>query len=158
MKNKSSLLLSLILLLFTVCCSAAELSGKVVGVSDGDTITVLDDLDHGRFKIRFHGIDCPEKNQDFGNAAKRYLSSLIFGKTVTVRFKEIDRYGRIVGKVYLNGVDVNLQMLQAGLAWHYKRYDSSQEYAEAEAKAKESGVGLWQQPNPTPPWEFRQSK
>lgn len=145
----------LIILLFTLSLSAAEIIGKVVGVSDGDTITVLDHLDKGRFRIRFHGIDCPEKSQDFGNVAKKYLSSLIFGKTVTIRYREIDRYGRIVGKVFLDGTDINLEMLKAGLAWHYKRYDNTPEYAEAESKAKEKGIGLWQQPNPIPPWNFR---
>lgn len=146
---------SAIIILFTLSLSAAEIIGKVVGVSDGDTITVLDDLDKGRFRIRFFGIDCPEKSQDFGNVAKKYLSSLIFGKKVSIRFREVDRYGRIVGKVILDGTDINLKMLEAGLAWHYKRYDNTPEYAEAEKKAKEKRIGLWQQPNPIPPWNFR---
>lgn len=151
-------LFSLFIFLFTFYLTSAEIIGKVVGVSDGDTITVLDELDKGRFKIRFFGIDCPEKSQDFGNVAKKHLSSLIFGKRVSVRFKEIDRYGRIVGKVSLDGIDINLKMLEAGLAWHYKRYDDTAEYAEAEKKAKESGIGLWKQPNPIPPWNFRRKK
>lgn len=150
--------ISLFILLFTLSLSAAEITGKVVGVSDGDTITVLDEADHGRFRIRLHGIDCPEKNQDFGNVAKSYLSSLIFGKIVKVRYKEIDRYGRIVGLVLLDGTDINLKMLEAGLAWHYKRYDGNPEYAEAENQARKNRIGLWQQPNPIPPWNFRKKK
>lgn len=145
----------LFLFLFTLSISAAEIIGKVIGVSDGDTITILDELDKGRFRIRLFGIDCPEKSQDFGQVAKKHLSSLIFGKIVKVKFREIDRYGRIVGKVSLDGIDINLEMLKAGLAWHYKRYDNTPEYAEVESKAKEKGIGLWKQPNPIPPWNFR---
>ncbi len=149
------LLFTSIILLFTLSLTAAEIIGKVVGVSDGDTITVLDELDKGRFRIRLFGIDCPEKSQDFGQVAKKHLSSLIFGKRVFIRYREIDRYGRVVGKVLLDGMDINLEMLKAGLAWHYKRYDNTPEYAEAEKRAKEKRIGLWQQPNPIPPWNFR---
>ena len=107
---------SLFIILITASSVAAEIIGKVIGVSDGDTITVLDELDKGRFRVRLFGIDCPEKSQDFGNVAKKHLSSLIFGKRVSIRFREIDRYGRIVGKVLLDGSDINLKMIEAGLA------------------------------------------
>lgn len=92
----------LFLIAAAVGVSGAEIVGRVVGVSDGDTITVLEDLDKGRFRVRLAGIDAPEKGQAFGQKAKQYLSGLIFGKAVSVRFTTVDRYGRIVGRVYLD--------------------------------------------------------
>lgn len=134
---------------------SAEIRGLVVGVSDGDTITVLDDMDKGRFRIRLYGIDAPEKKQDFGQKAKQYLSSRLFRKAVVIRYKEIDRYGRIVGKVYLDNEEINVDMLKNGYAWHYKNYDNSEEYSQAEINAREKGIGLWSLKNPVPPWNFR---
>lgn len=149
---------SILLTLFVFFCInlfSAEIIGKVVRISDGDTITIIDNLDNGRFRIRLYGIDAPEKKQDFGQKAKQYLSSLIFGKEVKVRFKEIDRYGRIVGKVYLNNNEINIEMLKAGMAWHYSRYDQTPTYITAEKQARKNGIGLWSMKNPIPPWEFR---
>lgn len=137
---------------------AAELTGKVVSVSDGDTITVLDQLDKGRFRIRLGGIDAPEKSQDFGQVSKKKLSELIFGKTVTVRFSSIDRYGRIVGFVRYGSTDVNLTMIQSGLAWHYSYFYKSDGYANAEIEARSKKIGLWSMPNPLPPWQYRKQK
>lgn len=145
-------------LIAAVCVSGAELVGRVVGVSDGDTITVLDDMDKGRFRVRLYGIDAPEKRQAFGNKAKQYLSSLVYGKRVSVRFSAIDRYGRIVGRVYLSGRDISLAMLSAGYAWHYTQYDNSPEYAAAEKQARYTGGGLWVDRSPVPPWVFRQRR
>ena len=96
------------LLLLSLAVFSAEIKGKVVAVSDGDTITVLDEMDKGNFKIRLDKIDAPEKKQPFGSKAKQFLSSLIFGKQVTVRFKAVDRYGRIIGTVYCDEVEINL--------------------------------------------------
>lgn len=134
---------------------SAEIRGLVVGVSDGDTITILDDMDKGRFRIRLYGIDAPEKKQDFGQKAKQYLSSRLFRKSVVIRYKEIDRYGRIVGKVYLGHIEINLEILQNGYAWHYKNYDNSEEYSQAEINARKKRIGLWSLKNPVPPWNFR---
>ena len=151
--------LILFLIVFTsLNLLSAEIKGLVVGVSDGDTITVLDDMDKGRFRIRLYGIDAPEKNQDFGQKAKQYLSSRLFRKSVVIRYKEIDRYGRIVGKVYLGHIEINLEILQNGYAWHYKNYDNSEEYSLAELNAKRKGIGLWSMKNPIPPWTFRKKK
>lgn len=148
--------LVLFLIVFTsLNLLSAEIRGLVVGVSDGDTITVLDDMDKGRFRIRLYGIDAPEKKQDFGQKAKQYLSSRLFRKSVVIRYKEIDRYGRIVGKVYLGHIEINLEMLQNGYAWHYKNYDNSEEYSQAEINARKKGIGLWSLKNPVPPWNFR---
>jgi endonuclease YncB( thermonuclease family) len=148
--------LILFLIVFTsLNLLSAEIRGLVVGVSDGDTITVLDDMDKGRFRIRLYGIDAPEKKQDFGQKAKQYLSSRLFRKAVVIRYKEIDRYGRIVGKVYLDNEEINVDMLKNGYAWHYKNYDNSEEYSQAEINARKKGIGLWSLKNPVPPWNFR---
>lgn len=151
------ILLVLFLIAAAVRVAGAEIIGQVVGVSDGDTITILDDLDKGRFRVRLYGIDAPEKRQAFGNKAKIYLSSLIFGKSVKVRFTSIDRYGRIVGRVYHGKQDICLAMISAGLAWHYIHFDKSPEYAGAEKKARAGRLGLWSDRSAVPPWDFRRS-
>ena len=136
------------------------LQGKVVRISDGDTITVLDG-NKVQHKIRLAGIDAPEKSQAFGERSKQHLSDLVFGKTVTVDWNKSDKYGRTVGKVIVNGQDANLRQVQAGLAWHYKQYEKEQSaadrsaYAHAETDAKTIKSGLWQDTAPTPPWDFR---
>ena len=140
----------------------ADLVGRVVGVSDGDTITVLID-GHDNVKVRLAGIDAPEKAQPFGAASKRGLSDRVFGRTVTVEWTKKDRYSRVIGRVLVNGDDVCLDQVRVGLAWHYKQYAHEQTptqratYAEAEALARHDKVGLWSLPDPVPPWEFRHS-
>ena len=137
-----------------------SLAGRVVGLSDGDTLTVLDERDV-QHKIRLTGIDAPEKRQDYGNKSRQYLAALVFDKHVSVEWDKKDRYGRFLGKVVVDGRDVNLAMVSAGLAWHYKRYKKEQSvsdrqvYAEAELRARVERRGLWQLPNPVPPWDFR---
>ena len=148
----------LFLIAAAVGVSGAEIVGRVVGVSDGDTITVLDDLDKGRFRVRLSGIDAPEKKQAFGQKSKQYLSGLIFGKVVSVRFTSIDRYGRIVGRVYLDRADICREMIAAGFAWHNVHFDKSPEYADAEKQARDGRRGLWADTAPpVPPWEFRRA-
>lgn len=139
---------------------ALPLSGKVVGVSDGDTITVLDST-KTQHKIRLAGIDAPEKAQPFGQRSKEHLSDLVFGKQVTIDGDKIDKYQRQVGKVLVGGLDVNLAQLKAGLAWHYKEYAKEQllndraTYAATEDAARSARFGLWQDKAPMPPWEWR---
>ena len=141
---------------------AAELTGLVVGVSDGDTITVL--VDKTPYKIRLAGIDAPESRQAFGQASKQHLSALVYKKPVTVLWDKKDRYGRTLGKVMVDGTDVCLEQIKAGLAWHYKRYASEQpaqdraDYAAAEDKAKGERIGLWSDAQPTAPWDWRRKK
>ena len=106
-------------------------------------------------KIRLHGIDAPEKKQAFGNASRKFLSGLVANREVRVTYSKRDRYGRIVGIVFLDGRDVNLEMLKAGLAWHYKKYDSTPAYAQAEATARAAKRGLWAGRAPIPPEQFR---
>lgn len=139
---------------------AATLIGRVVGVADGDTITVLDAASH-QHKIRLSGIDAPEKKQPFGQSAKVSLSGLVFSKMVQVETHKIDLYGRSVGRVFVGGRDANLEQLRRGLAWHYKMYEREQPAAEraaygrAEEEARLSKVGLWSDAHPVAPWEFR---
>ncbi len=135
---------------------AFEFSGKVVGVSDGDTITVL--YGKKQYKIRLLHIDCPESSQAFGTKAKQTLSSKIFGKTVTVKWKEKDRYERILGDIYIGQRWINAEMVQAGVAWHYNFFSKDATIAAAQTKAKASKIGIWSQPNPVPPWDFRKGK
>ena len=146
------------LLFLSLSLFSAEIIGKVVGVSDGDTITVLDEMDKGKFRIRLDKIDAPEKKQAFGNKAKQYLSSLIFGKQVSVRFKEIDRYGRVLGVIYCDGAEINLVMVQNGYAWHYSYYDKAPAYIQPEKQARTDKKGLWAEPNPINPYQFRKSQ
>jgi endonuclease YncB( thermonuclease family) len=137
--------------------AADDFSGKVVGVSDGDTITVL--KDRTPVKIRLSGIDCPETGQDFGSRAKSVTSELAFGKVVAVHPSRKDRYGRIVADVILpDGRTLNRELVRRGVAWWYRKYapnDPSLSGLESEARA--ARVGLWSQPNPTPPWDWRSS-
>lgn len=129
---------------------------ECVGVADGDTLTVL----RGRrqIKVRLEGIDCPELHQDFGTRAKQYTSSLVFGKRVTVKAKYLDQNGRTVSRVSVNGKDASVALVEAGLAWHFKRYSSDPLLAKAEKQARRLKKGLWSVRNPVPPWEWRRLK
>ena len=149
----------LLLLAANMVC-AETIIGKVVGVSDGDTVVVLD-ANKKQHKIRLSGIDAPEKAQPFGQRSKEHLSDLVFSKQVTVESDKTDKYGRTVGKVFVNGVDANLAQIKAGFAWHYKEYAKEQSaadresYARAETTARSSTLGLWRDAKLMPPWEWR---
>ncbi|SFO14102.1 thermonuclease family protein [Nitrosospira briensis] len=149
--------------IYGLCFSLAHaetLTGQVVKISDGDTLTILD-ASRQQHKIRLSGIDAPERKQAFGTVSRQYLASLAFGKAVTVEWYKRDRYQRIIGVVLLDGRDVNLELVKAGLAWHYKYYENEQPlgerllYTEAEEVARLDRVGLWSDPSPIPPWDFR---
>lgn len=131
-----------------------EITAKVVGISDGDTITVLHE--GKEIRIRFNGIDSPEKNQAFGQRAKEFTSSKIFNQQVKLKLKEQDRYGRWIADVFTPSNEwLNLSLIEAGYAWHYKQYSSDPTLAKAELTARQTKAGLWSDPNPTPPWEWR---
>lgn len=135
----------------------APLSGPVVGISDGDTLTVL--VDQRPVKVRLWGIDTPEKAQAFGAKAKLALSEMAFGKQAVVEVRDIDRYGRSVGWVTVAGKPVNLALVQQGMAWWYQRFaPRADDLREAEAKARAAKLGLWADPAPQPPWEFRKDR
>jgi endonuclease YncB( thermonuclease family) len=147
-------LLRLLLPLLAAALLAGETyTGKCVGVHDGDTISVMK---AGRaVKIRLEDIDCPELGQDFGTRAKQFTSALVFGKDVEVKEYSRDIYRRTVARVYIGGQDVSLDLVKAGLAWHFKKYSSDPVLAEAEVEARKAKIGLWSMPNPIPPWEYR---
>lgn len=151
------------MMFFTTAINAATLVGHVVGVTDGDTITVLD-ATKTQYKIRLAGIDAPEKKQPFGSVSKKSLSDLVFDKVVSIQYDKEDRYGRIVGKVLVNGKDVNLEQVKRGLAWWYKKYQKEQsqqdrlDYLHAQETAEASGVGLWVDSDAVAPWDFRKTK
>ena len=133
--------------------------GKVVGVSDGDTITVMH---NGKGeKIRLYGVDCPEKRQDFGQKAKKFTSSMAYGKIADVEPVTTDGYGRTVALVKVEGKSLNEELLKAGLAWVYTKYCNKpfcNEWRKYEDQARQNKTGLWSMPNPVPPWEFRRGK
>lgn len=165
------LLCSLLALLLAAPARAAELHGTVVGVADGDSITVLDAA-HRRHKVRLAAIDAPERRQPFGTRAKQNLSALVLGRNVTVIWDKRDRYRRIIGKVLApecahstcqETIDAGLAQISAGYAWHYRRYAKEQSlrerqhYAVAEHTARKKQEGLWQDSDPVAPWEFRRA-
>ncbi|WP_460565725.1 thermonuclease family protein [Hydrogenophaga aquatica] len=142
---------------------ASVLHGRVVGVSDGDSIAVLSG---GRVthKIRLAGIDAPERGQPWSRRSRQALADLVADRDVTVETGKTDRYGRTLGKVLVDGRDAGLLLVRAGLAWHYKAYQHEQTeedrryYAQAEHEARASAKGLWSDPSPVPPWEFRRAR
>lgn len=130
--------------------------GKVVGVTDGDTIMVL--CDGVETKVRLNQIDTPERGQAFGSKAKEVLSNLVFKRTVRLEIVDTDRYGRAVATVWVGEMNANREMVRLGFAWAYRKYLQDQTLIEVEAEAKASRRGLWADPNPIPPWEFRKAK
>ena len=154
-----------LLLLALLACTAASgqkagnLSGKVVDVANGDTITIVDKRKTLHI-VRLAGIDAPEQGQEFSAQARKYLSDLIFGKDVRIEGKSYDQFGRLRGKVLLNGRDMNLEQVIAGLAWHHNEiaWDQNerdrQVYESAELIARRSKYNIWSAAKPTPPWEF----
>jgi micrococcal nuclease len=132
--------------------------GKVVGVSDGDTITVMHD---GKSeKIRLYGVDCPEKAQDFGQKAKRFSSDMVFGKTVDVESVVTEKDGRTIGIVRTEDKCLSEELIRNGLGWVYTRYCDKafcSQWKQLEQKAKSAKTGLWSKTDPTPPWDFRRA-
>jgi endonuclease YncB( thermonuclease family) len=155
----TKLLLIFVLFLSNIV-NAKTIEGLVVGVADGDTITVLDQH-MNTYKIRLQGIDAPEKKQAFGEKSKQSLNDLVNGKQVHIEYDKEDKYGRMVGKVTLGDLDVCLQQLVLGMAWHYKKYQNEQPatdravYSDTEMKSKSLRLGLWADETPMPPWAFR---
>ena len=144
-----------------LCCPlmAQEFSGLVVAVFDGDTIKVLDSQKR-QLKIRLDAIDAPEKGQPYSALSKKYLSSLVSGRTVRIVSSGTDRYGRTIGTVFIGKQNINLMVVEAGYAWHYVYFaEKKTEYAAAEARAKKARRGLWADTAPPiPPWDFRKVK
>lgn len=143
-----------LIVVFSAAANASpSFTGKVVGIADGDTLTVL--ADATQYKIRLAEIDAPEKKQAFGERAKQSLSDLCFNAQATVSAGKPDRYGRTVARVSCNGVDASLYQVSNGLAWAYTAYLTDPAIAIAERAAHESATGLWGDTAPTPPWLYR---
>ena len=137
---------------------AENLTGKVISISDGDTVIIIND--YKKTKIRLAEIDTPEKNQPYVKKAKKALSDFIFNKEVEVEVVTIDRYGRTVGKIFLDNRNINREMVKAGHAWVYVKYAKDKTLFALEKNAKENQLGLWALPEGEriPPWQWRKNK
>jgi len=134
----------------------ADFTGPVIAVLDGDTIDVL--VDRQPVRVRFAQIDAPEKRQDFGTRSRQALSALVFRQSVTVADAGRDRYGRVIGMVYVSNVNVNAEMVRQGMAWVYRQYATDRKLFALEDEARAGRRGLWADPSPVPPWEFRRKE
>lgn len=149
-----------ILTMMSPVTHAEILTGRVTGINDGDTLTLVD-VSEVQFKIRLSGIDSPEKGQAFGQFCKHSLSDLAYGRQVQIDWKKLDRYGRVIGKVLVDERDTNLEQVRRGCGWHYKKYQNEQtesdrlSYSAAEESARKDKVGLWADSDPVPPWIWR---
>lgn len=159
MKTKHIFIILTLILFCTCPAQAQEIQGKVVAISDGDTLTLLD-TNKKQLKIRLAEIDTPESKQPYGKRAKQALSKLVFAKNATVKVQAKDRYGRIVGRVYIGDLDVNAEMVRQGAAWIYRQYAKDQTLYDLETKAKQDKTGLWGLPEAerVPPWEWRHQR
>lgn len=157
--------LSILLLLLSCTTSKKQadtaepgLRGRAVKIVDGDTFDLL--LPEERtVRIRLHGVDCPERGQDYGKAAKEAFGEMMRDQQLRVVTVDSDRYGRVVGEVYTSsGMWVSLELVKRGMAWHYLAYSSDERLAQAEREARAASVGLWSQPRPVAPWDWRKEK
>jgi len=156
---KTLLALIFLALANSAALAADTITGKVVRVADGDTITILTS-DKEQFKIRFAGIDCPERSQPWGRNATEALKVVLTGEPVTVEVMDVDRYGRTVGRVYIKGMNINQHLVKFGNCWVYPRYAKDKELFALQDEAKTAQRGLWRLPEGerVPPWEWRKKK
>lgn len=151
----------LTLLLGLICHVAAiaeTISGRVVSIADGDTLTLLQDRTNQQIKVRLAEIDAPEKKQPFGQASRQALADAVFQKVVRVDVIGIDKYGRSIGRILLGGDDINRRQIRTGHAWEYREYLATPEYLDEEERARTRRLGLWADRNPVPPWDWRAEK
>ncbi|MEO6346684.1 MAG: thermonuclease family protein [Aquaticitalea sp.] len=150
--------LLIVFFLLSLNCFSQTLTGKVVSIMDGDTFKLLKP-DSTLVKVRLANIDCPEKKQPFSAKAKEFTSNAIFGKTVTISILKTDRYKRYISNVtYNDTLSLCQELVKIGLAWHFVRYSNDKILQQLEDKAREDKIGLWQDPNPIAPWEWRANK
>lgn len=152
-------LLFLAIFIVALPLHAEQFIGRVVAISDGDTLTVLD-KNKKQIKIRLGEIDTPESGQPYGSKAKQELSDLAFGRVVKVTVQHTDRYGRTVGRVYVDRIDINAELVRRGAAWVYRKYSRDLDLFDMERDARLNRRGLWNLPESEhiPPWEWRKSK
>lgn len=146
----------LLIFILSLPVYSEEFEGKVISVMDGDTVRVL--VGSKQVKVRLFGIDAPESKQAFGKQSERELKSLVWKKQVKVVVKGTDQYGRTVGILFINDLEVNLEMVRRGMAWVYREFNQDKKYLEAEEVARRSELGLWKDKSPTPPWQFRKNE
>ena len=157
--TRARLFVGALLATASMTAAADTLTGFVVGITDGDTLTLL--VDRQEHKVRVAGIDAPEKRQAWGEKSKTNLSRLAFNQQAVAECPKVDRYGRKICKVLVTGMDVGLAQVQEGMAWWYRKYANEQSvedrgaYESGELMAKLKRLGLWADTNPLPPWEFR---
>ncbi|WP_027358057.1 thermonuclease family protein [Desulforegula conservatrix] len=157
---KRILTTSWLLLLIFISSPVFALEGKVVGISDGDTVTVLTP-EKQQIKVRLYGVDCPESHQDYGQKAKQFTSDLVFSKTVDLEKIDTDRYGRTVGVIKVGNTVLNEELLKNGFAWYYGQYCKKpfcSQWQQLESQAKSKKAGLWAGNSPVAPWDFRKNK
>ncbi|MCK9476262.1 MAG: thermonuclease family protein [Candidatus Muirbacterium halophilum] len=157
MKNIIKKIITILILTSTFVFSQSMIQGVVVGVSDGDTLKILD-YSKKLYKIRLAEIDAPEKSQDFGQASKKSLSDMCYKKNAVAYVANIDRYGRSIARVFCGNKDVNFNQVSLGMAWVYRQYSNNQSLMQAESIARRKNIGLWQLSNPVAPWEYRRTK
>lgn len=143
-----------IVMLTITTTQAKMLSGKVIKIADGDTLTVLE-YPQTQHRIRLAQIDAPEKAQDFGQKSKQSLSDMCFGKMASVDVVDTDRYNRKVGIVTCGGIEANYEQIKNGMAWKYDQYSDDPKYSQAQKYAQRNSLGLWGISSPIPPWEYR---
>lgn len=157
--NRARLLLGILLASISMAATAETLIGNVIGITDGDTLTLL--VDRQAYKVRIAGIDAPEKRQAWGEKSKSNLSRLAFNQNVVADCQKMDRWGRQICKVTVNTVDIGLEQIKYGMAWWYRKYAKEQSaedrsaYENVELMAKLRRLGLWSDTNPLQPWDFR---
>ena len=150
----------LIALASPLAALSAERHGTVVSIADGDTLTLLD-ASKTQYRIRLDGIDAPERTQPHGQRARQSLAALAHGRAASANCPKVDRYGRAVCRVVVDGVDIGLEQIRRGYAWHYVKYAHEQraidreQYARAESDARLASAGLWSFSDPVPPWNYR---
>jgi endonuclease YncB( thermonuclease family) len=153
---KKNITLLFILFSFNLLFSQTTLTGKVIGIKDGDTVVVLDSLNN-QTTLRLAEVDTPEKSQPFGTKAKQFTSDQIYLKSIKYVVTDTDRYGRSIAMIYYDNDNkyLSAEIIKAGMGWHYKRYSTSTALANFETKAKKDKTGLWIDNNPIAPWEWR---
>jgi endonuclease YncB( thermonuclease family) len=157
--TRARLLLGILLASASMAASAGTLIGSVIGITDGDTLTLL--VDRQAYKVRIASIDAPEKRQAWGEKSKSNLRRLAFNHEAVAECPKVDRWGRQICKVTVNTVDIGLEQIKHGMAWWYRKYakeqsaDGQSAYESSELMAKMRRLGLWADTNPVPPWDFR---
>lgn len=146
---------SFLIFLLIFCSVAFSQTYKVIGIKDGDTVSLL--MDGKEQTVRLAHVDCPEKKQPYGTKAKEMVSDLCFGKMVSLQGEgKSDRNGRLIAELILpNGVNINKTLVKNGLAWHFKKYSKDNSYAQLEIEARNKKTGLWKEKDPIAPWKWR---